>query len=188
MSVRQSPIVLLIAASFAAMTALLAMGAVVSGSPVAFFVAIPLGATAYFMYYHGSGKLLERLHRREVRRQAADRQRQQRATGQRGGFGAGPRQRRGPRTRGEREARFGPQGRGGFGAQDRYDPRDRAPSTSSDPTRAEARTMLGVDTTADQSTIKQAYRERVKDVHPDRGGDEDEFKRVTAAYERLRTE
>lgn len=166
------------------MTALLAIGAVVSGSPVAFFVAIPLGATAYIMYYHGSGKLIERLHRREGRRQAADRQR---AAGQRGGFGAGPRQRRGPRTRGEREARFGPQGRAGFGAQDRYDPRDRAPSTSSGPTRAEARTMLGVDSTADQSTIKQAYRERVKDVHPDRGGDGDEFKRVTAAYEQLRT-
>ncbi len=175
------------AASFAAMTALLAIGAVVSGSPVAFFVAVPLGVTAYFMYYHGSGKLLERLHRREERRQAADqRRRQQRATGQRGGFGAGPRQRRGPRTRGEREARFGSQGRVGFGAHDRYDSRDRAPSTSDGPTRAEARTVLGVDPTADQSSIKQAYRERVKDTHPDRGGDEDEFKRVTAAYERLR--
>ncbi|MCU4754394.1 J domain-containing protein [Halobacteria archaeon AArc-curdl1] len=181
---RQSPIVLLMAASFAAMTALLAIGSVVSRSPVAFFVAIPLGATAYFMYYHGSGKLLERLHRREMRQQAAD---NQRATGQRGGFGAGPRQGRGPRTRAEREARFGPQGRAGFGVQDRYDSQHRAPSASSGPTRAEARTVLGVEPTADQAAIKQAYRERVKDVHPDRGGNEDEFKRVTAAYERLRT-
>ena len=179
---QQSPLVLVIAALFAGMTALLAVGSVVSGSPVAFLVALPLGATAYFMYYHGSGKLFERLYRREARRRRVGQQRQR----QRGGFGAGPRSRGDPRTRAEREARFGGSGRNwDSGANSRRDPRNRAPSTSSGPTRAEARSVLGVDPTADQAAIKRAYRERVKDVHPDRGGDEAEFKQVTAAYDRL---
>jgi len=30
--------------------------------------------------------------------------------------------------------------------------------------------------------VKSAYRQKVKDVHPDQGGDEDEFKRVREAY------
>lgn len=39
--------------------------------------------------------------------------------------------------------------------------------------------------TADAAEIRRAYRERVKDVHPDNGGDRAAFMRVTAAYERL---
>ncbi|MFP9193034.1 DnaJ domain-containing protein [Natrialbaceae archaeon A-CW1-1] len=178
---QQSPLVLVIAALFAGMTALLVIGSVVSGSPVAFLAALPLGATAYFMYYHGSGKLLERVYRREARRRRMDSQQRQR-----GGFGAGPRARGDPRTRAEREARFGGSRNWTRGTSSRYDPRDRAPPPSSGPTRAEARSVLGVDPTAEQATIKRAYRERVKDVHPDRGGDEADFKAVTAAYERLR--
>ncbi|RNJ27484.1 J domain-containing protein [Halosegnis longus] len=38
---------------------------------------------------------------------------------------------------------------------------------------------------ADEQAIKRAYREAVKEKHPDRGGDEEEFKDVTAAYDRL---
>jgi curved DNA-binding protein CbpA len=35
--------------------------------------------------------------------------------------------------------------------------------------------------------VRAAYRERVKEVHPDtEGGDEEAFKRVTRAYETLR--
>lgn len=185
-----SPLILLIAALFAGMTAMLTIGSVVVGSPVAFLVAIPLGATAYFMYYHGSGKLVDRLYRREARRRS---RRNRRASGQRGGFGAGPRARRDPRTRAEREARFGRRGADGFrgaateGAAGQYrrDVTDRV-SSADGPTRAEALAVLGVDSAADQSAIKTAYRERVKTVHPDRGGDEAEFRRVTAAYDRLR--
>jgi curved DNA-binding protein CbpA len=34
--------------------------------------------------------------------------------------------------------------------------------------------------------VKQAYREKVKEVHPDTdGGDEEAFKKVNRAYERL---
>lgn len=51
----------------------------------------------------------------------------------------------------------------------------------------EARGILGVSRDADPATIRQAYREHIKDVHPDtEGGDEEAFKRVTTAYETLR--
>ncbi|MFC7216331.1 DnaJ domain-containing protein [Saliphagus sp. GCM10025334] len=195
---QRSPIVLLVAALFAGMTALLVIGSFVSRSPIPFVVAVPLGATAYFMYYHGSGKLLERLRRREVRsrQRQRDRTRRTRSNRDRGGFGAGPRARGDPRTRAEREARFsaglgrgGPESGPGFGTEStewRYGGPQERVSASSGPTTAEARSVLGVDPTADQAAIKQAYRDRVKDVHPDRGGDEAEFKQVTAAYDRLR--
>lgn len=44
---------------------------------------------------------------------------------------------------------------------------------------------LGLDPGASEDAVRRAYRERVKEVHPDRGGDEAEFQRVTAAYRQL---
>ncbi|QLH80067.1 J domain-containing protein [Halosimplex rubrum] len=41
---------------------------------------------------------------------------------------------------------------------------------------------LGVPTSASLEEVKAAYRQKVKEVHPDQGGDEDEFKRVREAY------
>ena len=169
----QSPLVLGLAAMFAGMTALLAIGAVVSGSVVALGVAAPLGVTSYVMYYHGSGKLaraMTRAHHRRQFRRTHERDR--------GGFGAGPRERGGPRTRAERRAheQFGSRGEREYEYGEWH---------SSGPTIAEARSVLGVDATADQSDIRRAYREKVKDVHPDRGGTKEEFTRVTAAYDRL---
>ena len=43
--------------------------------------------------------------------------------------------------------------------------------------------ILGVPENATQEDIKKRYRELVKKLHPDRGGNEDEFKKVSAAYE-----
>ena len=43
--------------------------------------------------------------------------------------------------------------------------------------------VLGVKRNADKDEIEDAYRERVKETHPDLGGDKEEFKRVQAAYE-----
>lgn len=61
---------------------------------------------------------------------------------------------------------------------------DRRPPV--DPSVAEARQVLGVDSDADGETIRRAYRDRVKDVHPDApDGSEAAFKRVQAAYEQL---
>jgi curved DNA-binding protein CbpA len=45
--------------------------------------------------------------------------------------------------------------------------------------------ILRVNPDADAEEIKQAYRDRVKETHPDLGGSEAEFKRVERAYQRL---
>lgn len=41
---------------------------------------------------------------------------------------------------------------------------------------------LGLPPTASAAEIKAAYRDRVKEVHPDRGGDEESFREVQEAY------
>jgi hypothetical protein len=41
---------------------------------------------------------------------------------------------------------------------------------------------LGLQPTADAEEVKAAYRERVKEVHPDHGGDGDDFRRLQEAY------
>lgn len=45
---------------------------------------------------------------------------------------------------------------------------------------------LGLPATADVAEVRRAYRERVKEVHPDQGGDEDEFRRIREAYDTAR--
>jgi curved DNA-binding protein CbpA len=39
-----------------------------------------------------------------------------------------------------------------------------------------------VPRTATEAQIRSAYRAKVKDVHPDHGGSQDEFRRVREAY------
>ncbi|MFT4922431.1 MAG: hypothetical protein ACI8XM_001646 [Haloarculaceae archaeon] len=41
---------------------------------------------------------------------------------------------------------------------------------------------LGVSADASSDEIRRAYRRKLKEVHPDQGGDEDDFKRVREAY------
>jgi len=45
--------------------------------------------------------------------------------------------------------------------------------------------VLGLDADADEDAVVQAYRERVKEAHPDHGGSIAEFKRVRRAYEHV---
>lgn len=45
--------------------------------------------------------------------------------------------------------------------------------------------VLGVTKTASSDEIKKAYRKRSMETHPDRGGDENQFKEVAEAYEVL---
>ncbi|WP_303657567.1 ferredoxin Fer [Haladaptatus caseinilyticus] len=45
--------------------------------------------------------------------------------------------------------------------------------------------VLGIDADADDEEIVAAYRQRVKEAHPDVGGSAREFQRVKAAYERI---
>ncbi|SEN97273.1 Ferredoxin [Halorientalis persicus] len=45
--------------------------------------------------------------------------------------------------------------------------------------------VLGLDPDADDAAIRDAYRRRVKEAHPDRGGSTREFQRVKEAYEKI---
>lgn len=46
--------------------------------------------------------------------------------------------------------------------------------------------ILGVDRNASDDDIKRAYRRRARELHPDTGGDEEQFKELTTAYEVLK--
>jgi hypothetical protein len=46
--------------------------------------------------------------------------------------------------------------------------------------------VLGLSSDASEAAVRRAYRERVKEVHPDHGGDEAEFRRVREAYDAAR--
>ncbi|MFB6101582.1 MAG: J domain-containing protein [Haloplanus sp.] len=47
---------------------------------------------------------------------------------------------------------------------------------------ATAFARLGLSPDADSDAVKTAYRQRVKDVHPDQGGDGEAFRRLREAY------
>lgn len=46
--------------------------------------------------------------------------------------------------------------------------------------------ILGVSPDASRAELTDAYRNRIKDVHPDHGGDEETFRRVREAYTAVR--
>lgn len=184
----ESRLLLGIAAVFAGTTVLFTMFGIVY-NPVLLLVAALFGVVTYILWTHGTGRLAARIYAR-VERQAANDAGGSRAGGRRrtrervgraragdGGFGAGPREDWEPpgdrRTRNRRQT-------------DQRRRRDRAPRSSDGPTEAEAYRRLGLDPGADQQAIKDAYREKVKTVHPDtEDGDQEQFKAVNAAYERL---
>ena len=177
-------LVLALAAVFAGMTVLMVVLAAAFRDPVPLFVAAMLGAATYFFWYHATGRIASGIYER-VERQARANADGGRA--QRGGFGAGPREdweAPGGDDRWERVRQQAQQQRRRARADAQG--RRRAPSTTSGPSLSTARQVLGVSADADQATVKAAYRERVKETHPDtEGGDKEEFKRVNRAYERL---
>lgn len=91
------------------------------------------------------------------------------------------------RSRTRRRAERG--GAGGIGPGSDRDPAaGQGPGdgrASDEPTAAEAYRTLGLEPGADADAVRAAYRDRVRETHPDQGGDEDVFREVTAAYERL---
>ncbi|RLM57116.1 J domain-containing protein [Halobellus sp. Atlit-31R] len=170
-----------IAAVFAGTTVLLTVLAFVY-QPFLLLLAVPFGIATYLLWYHASGRLRDRFR-----------------NGVRGGPG---RQRATAASRGPRDFEgFGPGRRAAGAAEDRRagrgqrratDGRGRSRRTAgpqrspNEPTRAEAYRTLGLDPDADEADVRAAYRERVKSAHPDTdSGDEEQFKRVNRAYERL---
>ena len=179
-------LVLALAAVFAGMTVLMVVLAAAFRDPVPLFVAALFGAATYFFWYHATGRVASGIYER-VERQARANTDGGSQRGGRGGFGAGPREdweRPGGDERWERVRQQARQQRRGARADAQG--RRRAPSTTSGPSRSAARRVLGVSADADQAAVKKAYRERVKQAHPDtETGSEEEFKRVNEAYERL---
>lgn len=187
------------------MTVVLAVGGL-AGSLILLPVAALFAAMTYILWSHASGRLMGRLYRSvedQARTAGAGGGRQRARSGQqqesreRGGFGAGPREewtapREGRsvteearrRARQQARERRGRAADGGRGQRRRR--RASRPGAESGPTAREAYRTLGVEPGADESAVKEAYRQRIKEVHPDAAdGDAEEFKRVQAAYDRL---
>ncbi len=156
-----------LAGVFAVLTATVVGVGIWFGEPVVLVVALPLGIAAFIFWYQSSGRLAARV----MRRGRAARRRSK----PRGGAGQGSR----------RHGDQGPRGAGGrwtyTDEENQAAGRRQAPGMSP----REASRYLGVPSGADPDEIQRAYRERVKDVHPDRGGDEEEFRKATEAYETL---
>ena len=179
--VDRDTLVMGLAAVFAGLTVTMTVLAL-SQSPFLFILVIAFGLVTYFMWYHASGRLEQRTRRRARRRPDA-------------GDGADPdaseasRAASGGRSRFAEQARRARQRRRANGQR----ASDGGRRAAEDPRRTrtgmgrrEAIETLDVEADASQETIKRAYRERVKEVHPDSGGDEETFKRVNRAYETLK--
>ncbi|TQQ83119.1 J domain-containing protein [Halonotius terrestris] len=63
----------------------------------------------------------------------------------------------------------------------------RQPPKSNDPVTA-AYEYLGLTNDASATEIQQAYRTQVKEVHPDRGGTDEEFKQLQEAYTKAKND
>lgn len=156
-------LVLYLAAVFAGLTVLLAVVSLAK-QPFLLVLAVPFAATTYFLWSHATGRLAERTRRRA----------RQERTRTRAASDAGPRadgDRFGERTRRRAQQTAG-------GQQTR--------STAPGPTRAEAYRTLDLEPGASSDAVRRAYRQKVKEVHPDTdSGDEESFRRVNRAYETL---
>lgn len=176
-----------LALAFGGMSLLLVVAGLLANPGLLVLAAVFLGVT-YLLWYHASGRLARRVYRQVENQARVDDRgvgRHQSPAG-RGGFGAGPREEwTGPRRGGRQTpgdgARRGARQRG----QQRRR-RARAATGGGELTAREAYDVLGLDPGADAEAVRTAYRERIKEVHPDTdGGDQAAFRRVRTAYERL---
>jgi hypothetical protein len=201
--VTSRPLLVVLAAVFAGMAMVMAIASAVAGQPLVLMAAVPLALTAGLMWYQGTGKMASSLfgggggtRRRSYRRQ---RRRESRST-----VGSG----RGGRNGDERwevpfeeEVRQESQHRARRQARRRSRRRAEEQSDTTGHwqrefgeradrlgglTRAEAYGVLGLDPSASDDEVREAYRQRAKTVHPDtEGGSAEEFQELNDAYERI---
>jgi DnaJ-domain-containing protein 1 len=192
--VDRDTLVLGLAAVFAGISMLL----VVLGFAYQLFflvVAVPFALATYLMWEHASGRFRERIRRSQTRRG--------RRRGEEGAAARGPNDFRGfgpgRRSAADGAGTGGPNGpggaAGGAGRRGRSDrrgggrrrrSREAEEAASSRLSSAEAYRALGLSSSATTAEVKDAYRSKVKEVHPDtESGSREEFKRVNRAYERL---
>lgn len=186
---------------FTGITLVLVFAAIVV-TPVAALVAIPFAVAAYLLYGHAIVHLDAYTiaeDRRRTRAAMDDRIREQwpgwtpgpvgpSATGDAGspGESSGAERDRarsawaGGDSRYRRRRWHGPNG------DRRSRGSEQSTRTGSSMSMAAARDVLGVDTDADQETIRGAYRAGVKERHPDHGGDAEGFRELREAYELLK--
>ncbi|MDS0294379.1 J domain-containing protein [Halogeometricum luteum] len=159
-------------------------------------VAVPFVLAAYLMWEHASGRFRERIRRSQTRRGRARSDDGAAARGPNDFRGFGP----GRRSAADGAGAGGPNGPGGAaGGAGRRGRRERrgggrrrrsreaaGEAASSRLSPAEAYRTLGLSSSATTAEVKDAYRSKVKEVHPDtESGSQEEFKRVNRAYERL---
>lgn len=170
----RDPLLLGLAAVFAGIAVLMGVLAF-DASLFLLVVALPFGVVSYILWEHATGRLARRVREADVREEGrVDAGRGPRASRSRFGREARQRARNG---RGREGRARGPDGSGGPTGSPAMDPGTLP---------AEAYRELDLPPDASQADVKHAYRERVKETHPDSGGDEEEFKRVNRAYDTLK--
>lgn len=165
---------LVLAGVLAGLAAVLLIAAI-AVQPFLALVALPFAASAYLVWESSVGAYGPR---RVGQGRRAGARRARAANGRTAADGpghAGERRRGWERTRDHARA----------GGRRRANARGRARDPDS-LARREAARVLGVDADADPAAVRSAYRDRVKEVHPDtEDGDSETFQRVNDAYERL---
>lgn len=133
-------------------------------NPVLVVAAVPFALATFFLWSHATGRLLRAAEARSRTARSGSAERTRRRAGEPGATGS--------RSSGGRR-------RVGDGA-------GTTPTDAEAISRRAAADVLDVAPDADQPTVKQAFRDRARDLHPDApDGDAEAFRRVRAAYNRL---